>query len=399
MRRVSAARSVLVWIALVAWPTLAAAQTVTFDDRPSLRVGRMFRVDFTAKLQGDVRESSSPDDSGDAVDFTRRRIGVKGSWGTRIHFEVDREIDSKRPWRDAYVDVRLAGSLQVRAGQFKMPFSLEAMTSVSDLDVIYRGRAADALAPGRSVGASVHGRVAHRLVGYEVGVFARDGEVARFGSNPGAGRTAAARVTARTHTRKRSWSRVEVGSGATIGDVPEGRYSLRGRMTSGDVLFSQVYVNGRRTRVGVDVDWRPGPFDVRAEWLRVLDERKGQGLLGDTLPALPADGWHITGVWRMEQTFGRSRALWNWRSAELTTRVERLTFGSVSDAPAERHPRAVHLMAVGERAWTFGVNWSPTRWTRLQVNAIRERPDAAAMTVTGASSTVWTRVVRFQFAL
>lgn len=393
------ALSVFVVTALALWPGLAAAQTVTFDDRPSFRVGRAFRVDFTAKLQGDVRESSLSGDADDQVDFTRRRIGVKGSWGSRVSFEVDREIASKRPWRDAYVDVRLAGPLQVRAGQFKMPFSLEALTSTTDLDVVYRGRAADALAPGRSIGASVHGRTAHRLVGYEVGLFARDGEVARFGSNPGAGRTAAARVTVRTPTRKRSLSRIEVGVGSTVGDVPEGRHALRGRLTSGDVFFSHVYVNGRRSRLGVDVDWRPGPFDVRAEWLRVLDERTGQGLLGETLPDLQADGWHVTGVWRMDQTFGRSRSLLNWRSTELTTRVERLTFGSVSAEPGERHPRAAHVMAIGERAWTFGVNWSPTPWTRLQVNAIRERPDAAAMTVTGASSTIWTRVVRFQFAL
>jgi phosphate-selective porin len=280
-----------------------------------------------------------------------------------------------------------------------MPFSLEALTSVTDLDVICRGRAADALAPDRSVGASMHGRVAHRLVRYEVGLFARDGEVARFGSNPGAGRTAAARVTARTPTRKRSLTRLEVGADSTIGDVPEGRYALRGRLTSGDVFFSRVYVNGRRLRFGADIDWRSGPFDVHAEWLRVLDERRGQGLLGETLPELQADGWHLTGVWRVEQTFGRSRAFLNWRSTEPTTRMEGVTFGSAGAGPAERHPRAAHLMAIGERAWTFGVNWSPTPWTRLQLNAIRERPGAAAMTVTGAPSTVWTRVVRFQFAL
>lgn len=394
----SSARSVLVFAALFVAPGLSAAQTVTFDDRPSFRAGRVFRVDFTAKLQGEVRDSSSSDDAGDQLDFTRRRVGVKGSVGSRIDFEVEREIDSKRPWRDAYVDVRLSGPLQVRAGQFKMPFSLEGLTGTSDLDFVYRSRSADALAPGRSIGASLHGRV-RGVMGYEVGMFARDGEVARFGSNPGAGRTAAARVTMRTPTRKRSPSRITVGAGSTIGDLPEGRHALRGRVTSGDVFFSPVYVNGRRLRLGVDIDWRPGPFDVRAEWLRVLDERQGQGLLGETLPDLQADGWHVTGVWRVGQASGRSRSFVNWRSAELTTRLERLTFGSHSADPAARHPRAGHLMAVGERAWTVGFNWSPTRWTRLQVNAIRERRDDTVVTAIDAAPVGWTRVVRFQLGL
>jgi len=394
----TAVQSLLVLMALAFWPGRAAAQTVTFDDRPSFLVGHAFRIDLTAKLQGDLRSSLS-DGSDDQIDFTRRRIGVKGSWGSRVEFEVEREIDSKRPWRDAYVDVRFGGPLQVRAGQFKMPFSLEALTGATDLDTVYRGRAADALAPGRGIGVSVHGRLARRLVLYELGVFARDSEVVRFGSNLGAGRTTAARVTLRTSTRKRSLARVEVGAGSTVGDLPEGRNALRGRLTSGDVFFAPVYVNGRRLRVGVDVDWRPGPFDVRAEWLRVLDGRQGQGLRAETLPDLRADGWHVTGVWRMEQTFGRSRSFLNWRAEELITRVEQLTFGSVSPEPAERHLRAAHLAAIGERAWTFDVNWSPTRWTRLQVNAVHELPGAAAAAVVGTSSGVWTRVVRFQFAL
>jgi hypothetical protein len=76
-------------MAIVCRPAFAAAQTVTFDDRPSLRFGRAFRVDFTAKLQGDVRESSLSDGSDDQMDFTRRRVGVKGTVGSRVRFEVD----------------------------------------------------------------------------------------------------------------------------------------------------------------------------------------------------------------------------------------------------------------------------------------------------------------------
>ena len=59
-----------------------------------------------------------------------------------------------------------------------------------------------------------------------------------------------------------------------------------------------------------------------------------------------------------------------------------------------------------ERAITLGVNWSPNRWVRVQGNLIRdtisiptgEVPLSGAL-VDGPTSSFWSRVVRFRFAL
>jgi phosphate-selective porin OprO and OprP len=317
------------------------------------------------------------------------------------------------------VNVRPLRAIQLRAGQFKMPFSLDQLTSATKLDFVYRSRAADMLAPGRSQGFSVHGRLAGRLLGYDVGLFRRDGESARFGTNPGAGQTGAARMTVRPFDerrarpsgpgqaeakRRRSISDLEFGVNATSGEVPEGRYSLRGRLTSRSTFFAPVFVNGRRLRVGGDVDWRPGPFGVRAEIMRVEDQRLDQGLRGETLPPLRSDGWYVSGTWavagrRAMKLAEASRVPVAFKGLELASRIEALAFGSLAESePALRNPRAAHLASIDEHAYTFGVNWTLNRWTRLQFNAIREQLHDAANGAPVHAAT-WTRVVRVQFAM
>jgi phosphate-selective porin len=379
-----------------------------FKKRPSMRIGDAIRLDLTARMQADVHGGVGNGNDGDVdVDMARRRIGVKGSVSHHVEFELEREIgDETAPWRDAFVNVRTLRALQVRAGQFKMPFSLDQLTSPSDLDFIYRSRAADLLAPGRSVGASVHGRVAAKVIGYDAGLFRRDGETARFGSNPGAGRTVAARITVAPRGRARhpkALRDVEAGFSVTSGDVAEGRYSLRGRLTSRDAFFSPIYVNGHRVRTGADVNWRPGPFDVRAEVMRADDERRGQGLLGETLPAVRAQGWYVTGVWAVagRRAHAASRSAFSGVAGlELAARVEQVSFGSTGSGDLEvRTPRAAHLPVVSEQAWTLGVNWNVVRTVRVQANAVREQIIDTALYAPPATGAVWRPVVRLQFAM
>src|SRR5204862_838038 len=105
----------------------------------------------------------------------RRRVGVSGRITRYVEFAVEREVDGTGRWRDVFADVRANRAIQLRAGHFKVPFSREQLSGAGDLDFIDPSRAADLLAPGRSVGVAVHGRLARRIVGYEVGSFIGDG--------------------------------------------------------------------------------------------------------------------------------------------------------------------------------------------------------------------------------
>ena len=52
---------------------------------------------------------------------------------------------------------------------------------------------------------------------------------------------------------------MEVAVAVTASEVPDGLNSLRGRTSFAEQFFAPVYVNGRRFRLGLDADWRPGP--------------------------------------------------------------------------------------------------------------------------------------------
>src|SRR5205085_10181029 len=114
-----------------------------------------------------------------------------------IEFQVEAELARSDPWRDVYVEYKEFGVARVRAGQFKLPFSLDENTGATNLDFLFRSLAATQLAPGRDPGLMVHGRAVGKVLGYEAGLFAHDGKHARTG-NPDkvyGGRTFAGRLT------------------------------------------------------------------------------------------------------------------------------------------------------------------------------------------------------------
>ena len=173
----------------------------------SLEYGRKFRLDFRAKLRGEMRTSDAAitKDELDALDIPRRRVGFDGRVLNAIAFKVDRELDSSNragvatpPWRDVYFDVTQLGEAQFRYGQFKMPFSIDETTGSDNLDFAYRSTTATLLAPGRARGWMAHGDTLDRAFGYEYGVFRTDGSNAIVHTSEkrvNAGETTAWRIT------------------------------------------------------------------------------------------------------------------------------------------------------------------------------------------------------------
>ena len=114
----------------------------------SLRIGDAIRVEPKARVQVDVLAREG--DEGDAgLDVPRRRVGIGGQVTRYVEFEVERDVESDGRWRDVFVDVRASRALQVRAGQFKVPFSREQLTGAGHLDFIDRSRAADLVGAAR----------------------------------------------------------------------------------------------------------------------------------------------------------------------------------------------------------------------------------------------------------
>ena len=387
---------------------------LTWDNRPSLRFGQFARIDFRVRFQADARQSSVPLEPGESMfSWARKRVGVDGEFGRVFSFQIERELaDANDPWRDVFIDYGPFDQIHVRAGKFKLPFSLDQNTSASNLDFVYRSRAADQLAPGRDRGVMVHGRVVRRILEYEVGVFDHDGRNTRRPASDrvSGGRAVAARLTAQPLRTTRSSGRtLEFGAAIVTSRVGEGFPSIRGQTAFGDEFYDpDLWVLGPQRRVGFELRWRPGPFSVKSEYMRLTTDRQHQSVEDLDLSPFLAVGWYVSGTWILTGE-RKANGLEDPRrpflgggigAIELALRVESLELSSVArnDVPS-LSPRADVVFGNRLRAVTTGVTWQPVRWIKLQFNLIRESIEHPEMGPLPGQSAFSSRVLRIQFAL
>jgi len=331
------------------WPSVAVAQQPAGE----------FELTPTGYVQLDVRSfpdwAVSPGTgrlNRDTVEIRRLRAGVEGSWRPwSFEFSIDPLDDDGVLVKDAYAQIRV-GAYRVRAGQFKLPGSRAYETSARNMDFLERAALATSLAATRDVGASLLGRLGPR-VDYHVGLFAGDAN----GENDRAGATAAGRVEWEPTGNLIVAAYGSAGRLSSLDSGPEN--GLNGRSPSGYRFYEDVYVQGRRDRVGGDVEWTLGAWQFTVEALRVRDERHEQGLDYEDLPAIVGLGTNLTARWR----FARGR--------DIVFGHDYMTFddiGPKTTADSVR-PRATDVRARGMHAVTLGGSWRVTPWLRLLGNA------------------------------
>ena len=259
----------------------------------------------------------------------------------------------------------------------------------------------------------VHGRLLRSTIGYEAGRFDHDGRNART-NNPNrvyGNTTFAGRLTAQPfrHRKKSSLSDLEVGVAVTESDVPEGFASIRGRTALDAPFFpADLSVPGAASAWGSRARWQPGPYSVKAEYIRLSTERAGQGRRRPRSSALVASGWYISGTWAVT---GKAKAdgLDRPRTSilrggvgaiELGARIEALGFKSAaSGEPPSTSPRADVIAGNRDRVVTLGVNWYPVRLIKIQANLLRDAIADAAEGPLPSKSEFWSMVMRFQLSI
>jgi phosphate-selective porin len=287
---------------------------------------------------------------------------------------------------------------------------MDQLTGPTNLDFIERSRIADRLAPNRDTGVMLHGAIAaERSLKYQIGYFAHDGDNAadRFNVRTGE-RVLAGRLTGRPLPSVPMFDSLTLGGAFTTSDVPEGLYGLRLRSVLASTLFPHYFVNGLRLRSGAEASWMPGPFSLKAEFISVREQRKGQGLAGDDLPDLIERGWYASGTWVVTgQSKGRGLdrgkhvpVLRGWGALELAVRGEQIRFASdTNTGRPSRSTRAFNILPQSDRTATFGVNWYLNRWAKFQANFIREQIEDAFRAPIQGQSLYWTYKFRLQIGL
>ena len=398
----------------------APASDVEFRwrDHPQIRSGRLFRLDFLAKFQWDARHPGDDPPDFDDFEIHRARIGIEGEFFNRVQFAIERElterevenpnpdVNEKSAWKDVYVDANISDAVQVRAGKFKIPFGLEQLTGISNLDFVYRSLSASYLAPARDIGVALHGRFFDRGLNYWAGWFRHDGDNARSSTMDGAGDTLAGRVTGTPFRSVRGLSKTEISGAFTVSALDNESASpngLRGRTVMSQFVFYQpVFVKGLRQRYEVDGDWSAGPVGARAEYTHVLDSREGQGLADQDLSDARGRGWYFSGTWVMtgEEKERPVEPKRRFGAVEAVARYERLWFDSAGgEGPPLRNPRANNMLPSGEHVLSLGLNWYITRWVKLQFQTIREEPQDPERTPVAPGEAFWSPVFRFQVGI
>jgi phosphate-selective porin OprO/OprP len=395
-------------------------------EHPSLRFGRPLRLDFGLKIQEDAREPGDAPFEFETYELHRVRIGIDGEMYGRIQFSIERELTenegvdpteilgrTKSAWKDYYVDVNATDWFQVRVGRFKIPFGVEQLTGISNLDFIYRSIDANYIAPARDRGVMAHGRFFDRGLNYWAGVFEHDGDNSRSSKIRGGDETAAARLTATPFRtiEAAGLGAMEVGGAFSMTRVSDESVlpnGIRGRTAMSQFTFYEpVFVKGIRTRAEADVDWNTGPFSARAEYTWMSDERNQQGFGDDDLPDARARAWFVSGTWvvtgeNKERPVPPRREMFRGGigAFELAARYERIRFGGVpGDDEPFRNPRAVTIFPVSNEIVTLGVNWYVNRWVKLQGNAIREHIDDPERSPVPNGGAFWSQIVRLQLVL
>jgi phosphate-selective porin OprO and OprP len=404
---IRALRSALVLVA-IAVPALAQNGTrpkdsgVRWDDG-SLRAGDGVRLEPHARFQTDLLLTDQERPIDDRFDWARRRIGIDGELLDRVEFQIERELETESPWRDIYGDVKIVQALRIRAGRFKLPFSLEHSTSGFDLDFLERASAVEAMSPGRDLGVMAHGRVARRMLKYEIGLFRHTDSIEvpvdgnRSDATAGRFGTFAGRVTVSPVRDNDDGTTRDLAFGVALvrNTMPEGLYGVVGRAFDGERVSERMYVNGARTRLGIESLWSAGRFTLKGELLQLVDERKQQAITGEDLSNLIVRGAYLTGVWRVAGKHGKRGS-----AVDVSARFDRLSFSSANTTDeAFANPRADRVAPLSQRAWTFGATWIVNRWVRVQGNAVREQLIDPLGVRDLAPVSPWTTVMRLQFGL
>lgn len=154
--------------------------------RPGVELGGLLIPGFRAEPEESARRTG--------FDVLHARLSASGATGLGVRYRVqtgfdpgDRDVSLL----DAALTVPVRPELRVTVGQFKAPFSREALTGPAELQFAERAQGPAALAPLRQVGVQLSGDVLDRRLRYRAGAFNGEGRAA---GNPDGRMLLAARV-------------------------------------------------------------------------------------------------------------------------------------------------------------------------------------------------------------
>ena len=337
------------------------------DGNFSMRIGG--RVSAHGLYQ---QEDTSQNDS---LSMDRVRFYLDGVVFKYWQYKVETDFTSSSGLRDAYLNLTYFPRANVQIGQYKVPFSYEALLSKRYLDLVERSAATlSAVSPSRDIGFMVHGRLGEGLFSYQLAVLNGAGQN-RADNN--SAKDIAARIVLAPFIADRdsALAGLNFGGAMTYGHEPKGD-SISGLSPTGFEFFDAVTVRGDRLRTDGFITWFHGPFSLTSEYLYTSEERNRLGQNGEDLSDFVTMGGYVGGTWLLsgeKKVFNRPNRparifldpfgqMDGWGSWELAARYE--TYGLDNEGGTGK-PGALKRNSLD--AARIGLNWYPNPWLRFSL--------------------------------
>jgi hypothetical protein len=124
-----------------------------------------------------------------SFDIRRARISFRGNLASSLNYFFQMEFAKSPKILDAFVNWKASNAFNIKAGEFKFPFSLENPYSAHGLEMVENSMVitglsgyddvSGILSNGRDIGIDLHGKFVHRedysLIEYSVGLFNGNG--------------------------------------------------------------------------------------------------------------------------------------------------------------------------------------------------------------------------------
>ncbi len=311
----------------------------------------------------------------DSFFMDRARFYLEGVLYKYFQYKVETDFTSSSGLRDAYLNVTYFPQANVQVGQYKVPFSYEALLSKRYLDLVERSAVTlSTVNPSRDIGFMVHGRVGGGLLSYQLAVLNGSGQ--NRADNNSAKDLAARFVLAPFVSQKNSLlAGLNFGGAVTYGHEPKSK-SISGISPTGFEFFRAVDVRGDRVRADGHLAWSYGPYSLTGEYIYTAEERQKLGKKHEDLSDFVTQGGYIGGTWLLSgenKVFNKpNRPLLifldptgkmdGWGAWELAARYE--TFNLDNEGGSGR-PGALKRNTF--EAARFGVNWYLNPWTRISL--------------------------------
>jgi len=252
-----------------------------------------FELRSTGRAMVDYRHFDH-DEVADTFTFRRVRFGFATTLFEDFALRVEIDATGDATLADGYVDYHHSDGVQLRAGQFKVPFSLDELTSSLFFDLQERSLLTN-LAHNRDRGVMVYGRPRPWLT-YALGVFNGAGVNVNDTEPTDEGKDVAARLTANLASPLGLGDAVlHLGVAATAGDQPAGAPESGTTAARGIPFFApdDTTASFDRRRLGLELAAARGPVKVQAEWAR--ESLDGDDMDTDIDAAYVALSWWVTG--------------------------------------------------------------------------------------------------------